>query len=264
MAARTLAALPIAAAATLVVLIALAAPARAGEPVTVFAAASVTDSLEAVAAAYVERGGAAPRFSFAASSTLARQVEAGAPADIVVSASRAWMDYLEARGLIDAASRTDLTGNALVLIAPPGAAPGPVSLDGPGAILGRLGTEGRLVVGDTAHVPAGIYATQALGSLGLWPALEPRLALADNVRAALALVARGEAPLGIVYATDAAVAPEVRVVARFPADSHAPIVYHAAVVAERGTPEVRRLFDFLRGPKALAIFERFGFTPAGG
>jgi len=242
----------------------LATATRADKPVTVFAAASVTDALEAVADAYAEEGGAAPRFSFAASSTLARQIEAGAPADIIVSANPTWMDYLAERRLIDPESRADLIGNSLVLIAPPGAAPGPVPLDRPTPILDRLGDAGRLALGDTAHVPAGIYARQALEALGLWRTLEPRLALADHVRAALALVARGEAPLGIVYATDAAIVPAVRVVGRFPGDSDSPIVYPAAIVTDRGTPEVRRFFDFVRGPKALAIFERFGFTPAGG
>jgi molybdate transport system substrate-binding protein len=205
------------------------------------------------------------RFSFAAASSLARQIEAGAPADIFAAASQDWMDYLAERRLIDPASRRAPIGNSLVLIAPADSPLGPIAL-APGVDLAAAIGAGRLATGDPAYVPVGQYARQALGWLGAWPAVEPRLASTENVRAALALVERGEAALGIVYATDARAAAKVRVVATFPAASHAPIVYPFAIVAGRDTPGVRRVFESLTGGAADAVYRSFGFVvrPDGG
>lgn len=242
-------------------LLCLSPPAAAAEPVTVFGAASMANAMEAIGQAYGDRTGGTVRFSFASSSTLARQIEAGAPAQAFCSANETWMDYLAERGLIAADTRVSPIGNALVLIAPKAAAPPPVTIDTGLDLVSMLGPDGRLAVGDPAHVPAGIYARQALQSLGQWDALQPRLAPADNVRAALALVERGEAPLGIVYATDAAVSPGVVVIGIFPEDSHRPITYSCAIAKAAGSDEVRRFFGFLTGANGLAIFARFGFRP---
>jgi len=235
------------------------APAVRAQPVTVFAAASLTDAMTSIGAAWRAQGGREVRFSFAASSTLARQIEAGAPTDIFASANVRWMDHLAVRGLVDAATRVSPIANRLVLVAPAGTPGGEIAI-GPGLDLAaRMGPKTRLAVGDPDHVPAGLYAEQALASLGLWAELAPRLARADDVRAALALVARGETPFGIVYATDAAITPAVRVVGTFPADSHRPIVYPFAVVAGAARPAVADLFAFVTEDAALAIFEDFGF-----
>ncbi|MDJ0388944.1 molybdate ABC transporter substrate-binding protein [Roseomonas sp. E05] len=245
----------------------LAAPAlprvaRAQAPLTIFAAASLQDALRAQAAAWEKAGHPAPRISFAASSTLARQIEQGAPADLFASADEQWMDYLAKRDLILPDSRRATLSNSLVLIAPPDQAQPLEPREGVD-LLARLGPDGRLAVGDPAHVPAGIYAKQALTSLGLWEGLEPRLARADNVRAALLLVERGEAPLGIVYGTDARVA-KVAVVGTFPAESHPPISYPFALTRlARGRPEAGALLDFLTGPEAAPRWRQFGFTLPG-
>jgi molybdate transport system substrate-binding protein len=236
-----------------------ATPARA-ETVTVFAAASLTDALTAIAGAYEAETGDTVRLSFAASSTLARQIEAGAPAQIYASANERWMDHLEAAGLIEPASRVSPIANALVLVAPADEAPPPVTVDAAFDLAALLGPDGRLAVGDPAHVPAGLYARQALEHLGLWDDVAPRLAAAADVRAALALVDRGEAPLGIVYATDAAIADGVAVIGTFPADSHAPITYPFALVAGEATPAARAFFDHLTGPEAAATLAAAGFT----
>ncbi len=238
--------------------LALAAPARA-EPPTVFAAASLTDAMEAAGKAYEEKTGHLVRFSFASSSTLARQIEAGAPADIFASANEQWMDYLQERQLIEEDSRVSPISNGLVLIAPLDSDLSDVTVSRDTDLAAMLGDEGRLAVGDPAHVPAGIYARESLESLGLWDATEPRLARADDVRAALALVARGEAPLGIVYSTDAKIDDEVKVVGRFPADSHKPISYPFAVVKDAQGDDVDALFAFLTSEAALKIYEQYGF-----
>jgi len=229
----------------------------AADPITVFGAASLTDALTEAGAAYEAETGQALRFSFAASSTLARQIEAGAPADLFASANRRWIDRLAARGLIDARHRAEPITNRLVVVAP--AASGSHADRPLAAIL--TGTEGHIAIGDPDHVPAGLYARAALENLGLWSRLAPRLARADNTRAALALVARGEAPLGIVYATDAAVTERVRVLAVFPKTSHPPIRYPFAIVAGRARVRVQRLFAWLTGPHARPIFRRHGFRP---
>ncbi len=229
------------------------------EPLTVFAAASLKESLDAVTVAWTARSGQKVVVSYAASSALARQIEQAAPADVFISADAEWMEYLAARHRIDPASRFALVRNALVLVSPAKGGATRVALE-PAAIAQALGTNGRLAVAETDNVPAGKYAKQSLTALGLWPALSARLAPADNVRAALAFVARGEAPLGIVYETDARAEPSVRVVARFPASSHAPIVYPAARVATSPVARSADFLAFLRGPRASAIFLRAGFS----
>lgn len=239
-----------------------ASPARAQDPVTVFAAASLTDALRAFGQDWAARGNPAPRFVFAASSALARQIGQGAPADLFLSADEAWMDYLRDRKLIENATRQSPIGNALVLVAPAGLAR-QVAL-GRGVDLLALAAGGRIAVGDPAHVPAGRYAQAALEWLGQWQAVAPRLARAENVRAALLLVERGEAPLGIVYATDAAAARGVAVIGTFPAESHLPITYPFAVTRRAAAnSQARALHAFLTGPEAAATWQRFGFKLAG-
>jgi molybdate transport system substrate-binding protein len=229
-----------------------------GQDVTVFAAASLTNVLEQIGKAYREAGGTPVRFSFAASSALAKQIESGAEADIFASADEQWMDYLAQRGLIVEGTRSALLGNTLVLVTP---ASQPRTVDiKPGFDLAGMIGDGRLATGDPAHVPVGRYAQQALTKLGVWAAVEPKLARTDNVRAALALVERGEAPLGIVYGTDAASSGKVAVAGTFPADTHPPIVYPIAIVAKRDRPEVRRFLAHLKGAEAATLFRAAGFT----
>ncbi len=236
--------------------------ARAQE-VTVMAAASLTDAMRELGAAWVARGHPAPRFVFAASSALARQVEQGVPAGIFASADEPWADYLEQRGLLVPGTRRSPLGNQLVLIAPADQ-PGDVAL-APGTDLGadllaRLGPAGRIATGDPASVPVGKYAQAALTSLGVWGQVAPRIARAENVRAALLLVERGEAPLGIVYATDAAASRGVRVVGTFPEGSHPPITYPFALLKAGDTPEAQALLAFLTGPEAAPAYRRLGFA----
>ena len=228
------------------------------QDVTIMAAASLTDAMKALGQAWVARGNLAPRFAYGASSALARQIEQGAPADIFASADEPWADYLQQRNLILPATRTSVLGNTLVLIAPSDR-PGDLMLK-PADLLARLGPDGRLVTGDPASVPVGKYAQAALTSLGLWDQLASRIARAANVRAALLLVERGEAPLGIVYGTDAAASPGVRIVATFPADSHPPISYPFALTPHGDTPQGRALLAFLTGPDAAPTYRKLGFS----
>lgn len=227
------------------------------ESVRVLAAASTTDAMNEVIAAYAKAGGAAVLPSYASSSTLAKQIEQGAPADLFVSANPKWMDYLEKAGLLKEGSRLDLLGNALVMIAPTASTVAP-TLD-KGFPLADLLGDGRLSVGDPDHVPAGMYAKTALTNLGVWDIAEPKLARASDVRGALALVERGEAPLGIVYSTDAAISEGVRVAATFPESSHDPITYPVALTKDAGS-DAEAFFAFLKGDEAKAIFERYGFV----
>lgn len=237
----------------------LVPPAAAQEkPVIVFAAASLTTAMEELGKTYAAKGNPAPKFSFAASSALARQIEQGAEAAIFVSADEAWMDYLAARKLIVPQTRKPVLANRLVLIAPAGR-PRTVSLAA-GTDLAALIGEGRLVTGDPAHVPVGRYAEAALRKLGMWAGVQAKLARTENVRAALTLVERGEAPLGIVYATDAAVSLKVMVAGTFPADSHPPITYPFAIVARQDGPAARALFAYLLGPEAVAVYRKHGFA----
>ncbi|SOD95312.1 molybdate ABC transporter substrate-binding protein [Caenispirillum bisanense] len=232
-------------------------PAAAAEKITVFAAASTTDALTEVGAAFAKETGVEMVPSFASSSTLAKQIEEGAPAQVFVSANAKWMDYLADKGLVVADSRADLLGNDLVLIAPADSAVATVAI-GPGLDLAPLLDGGRLSVGDPDHVPVGQYAKAALEKLGLWAATEPQLARQNDVRSALALVERGEAPLGIVYSTDAAASNGVKTVGVFPKDSHSPITYPVALVTD--SPAGRSFLAFLQSDAAKAIFARHGFT----
>ena len=233
-----------------------APPAPAGD-VLVFAAASTTEAVREAAERFAGAGKDRVRGVFASSSTLAKQIDNGAPADIYLSASPAWMDYLVARGRIHAATRRDLLANSLVVIAPADSAAFETFLV-EADIVALLG-EGRLALGDPDHVPAGIYARQALEARGLWEALENRLIRAADVRMALYLVARGEAPLGIVYASDAAAFDGVRVAGDIASASHAPIRYPIALVAGRDNPAARRFLEFLATPEMAALFRRHGF-----
>ncbi len=230
------------------------------QQLTVFAAASLTDAMKDVSTAWEKQGHPPLRLSFASSSTLARQIEQGAPANVFASADEKWMDYLAKANAIVPDTRKDLLSNQLVLIVPNDRARkitiGP-DLD----LAALLGPNGRIATGDPAHVPVGIYAKQALTKLGLWAKVEPRLARAEDVRGALLLVERGEAPAGIVYATDAAVSPGVVVAGTFPESSHERITYPFAVVRAGDTPEARSLMAYLAGPEGRVIFTRRGFTP---
>ena len=246
-------------------LLAAAGPAAAQErPVTIMAAVSLTDAMRELGTAWAARGHPAPRFSFGASSALARQIEQGAPADIFASADEPWADYLQQRGLLAPGTRTSPIGNVLVLIAPAGQ-DAPVAI-GPGMDLAtRLGPGGRLAIADPASVPAGQYAQAALTTFGVWDQVAPRLARTENVRAALLLVERGEVPLGIVYATDAAAAAaaasaSVRVVGTFPAGSHPVITYPFALTKQGDTPQARALLAYLAGPEAAPVYRRLGFV----
>jgi molybdate transport system substrate-binding protein len=238
------------------------APAPAGQKtVTVFAAASLKNVLDATGKASEAKGQPKPVVSLAASSALAKQIEQGAPADVFISADEAWMDYLAEKKLIVPGTRRIVATNALVLIAPSSSTTA-VELK-PGMDLAALLGDGRLAVADVKAVPAGKYAKAALTHLGAWTGVESKLAQAENVRAALALVARGETPLGIVYASDAKADSNVRVVATFPADSHAAIVYPAAVVTSSASPEAARAFiNGLISPEGQSVFAAQGFGPA--
>jgi molybdate transport system substrate-binding protein len=224
----------------------------------VFAAASLKTALDELLPALTQAAGVPVRASYAASSALARQIEAGAPADIYISADEDWMNYVAERHLIDDRSRVLLLGNRLVLIAPAGKKP--ALRIAPGfPLAAALGDDGRLAVADPTAVPAGKYARASLTTLGVWTQVEQRLAPAENVRAALRLVSTGEAPLGIVYGSDAIADPGVVVVGTFPDDSHPPIHYPAAVLAKAGDA-ARRALAALQTPSARAVFERNGFS----
>lgn len=244
--------------ATAFLTLALATVSASAQTVTVFAAASLTDALNAIGAKFTGTTNIPVRFSFAASSALAKQIEQGAPADLFASADLDWMDYLAKRELIDPASRIDLLGNDLVLIAPKDATATSVPLTVEGLKAALAG--GKLTTGTVDSVPVGRYAKIALTKLGLWQTVEPSLAQADSVRAAFALVARGEAPLGIVYGTDAKADPRVKVVATFPAESHPPVVYPFALTKAASGDAPAKFLAFLKGPEAAGIFAGLGFT----
>jgi molybdate transport system substrate-binding protein len=233
-------------------------PAAAQETLTVFAAASLKNALDDIDTAFTKASGVKVAASYAASSTLAKQIEQGAPADVFASADLDWMDYAHDKKLINDATRINLLGNRLVLIAPKDSPLADVAI-GPGFDLAALAGDGRILTGDVRAVPVGRYAKAALEKLGAWAKAEPKMAMAENVRAALVLVARGEAPLGIVYETDAKVEPNVKIVGRFPADSHPPIVYPFATTVT-AQPQAERYLGFLRSTAARNVFERYGFT----
>ena len=228
------------------------------QEVTVFAAASLTDAMKDISAKWAAAGHQPPRMSFGSSSTLARQIGQGAPANIFASADEEWMNYLADEKLIAADTRKILLGNELVLVVSADK-PLHVTIDKNFDLLALLGANGRLATGDPAHVPVGIYAEQALRNLGMWNSVSPRLARTADVRAALLLVERGEAPAGIVYATDAAVSKSVMIAGTFPPDSHDPVSYPFAVTKSGDTAEARALLHFLSSPPARAAFVQRGF-----
>ncbi|HET7888420.1 MAG TPA: molybdate ABC transporter substrate-binding protein [Bradyrhizobium sp.] len=225
---------------------------------TVFAAASMKNALDEVDAAYTARTGVKVTASYAASSVLAKQIDQGAPADVFLSADTDWMDYATRQNTIKAETRTNLLGNSIVLIAPKDSSIDKVAIAA-GFDLAQLAGSGRIATGDVTSVPVGKYAKAALQRLGAWDAAAPKFAMAESVRAALTLVARGEAVLGIVYATDAKVEPQVKIIGTFPADSHPPIIYPVAATISAGASAGGYL-AFLHSQAAKSIFEKYGFT----
>lgn len=234
-------------------------PTVAAQELLVFAAASLQDALNAASRHYQRRAGVGVTISYAGSSALARQIEQGAPADVFISANVRWMDYLEERKRLATGSRVDLLRNRLVLIAP---SPSPVRLTiAPNFPLAAALGKGRLAMADPDHVPAGLYGKAALETLGVWRSVAARVARTDNVRGAVALVARGEAALGIVYRTDVLTVRSVRTVAEFPESVHPAIVYRGAVLANsKRELRAREWLAFLRSVEAAAVFEQYGFT----
>ncbi|HSQ03955.1 MAG TPA: molybdate ABC transporter substrate-binding protein [Burkholderiales bacterium] len=241
-------------------LIALAFPLAAfAQNLTVFAAASLKDALDEVNAAYRRRGAERIAIAYAGSAALAKQIENGAPADIFISADRNWMDDIEKRHYVKDAARVDLLRNEIVLIAP-AASTVTLKIERGFPLVQALGN-GRLAMADPDSVPAGRYGKAALESLGVWPSVAGRIARAENVRAALLFVSRGEAPLGIVYRTDALADRRVRIVAVFPPDTHPPIVYPAALLTSGKGAGAAAFYDYLRSPAASEIFRKHGFVP---
>ncbi len=249
----------------------LAAPARAEAPlrgappelpaaqsVSVFAAASLKTALDAIGAAYKAKSGVDLKISYAGSMALAKQIEAGGPAELFVSADEASMDYLAQRNLIQPQTRSNLLGNTLVIVAPRGSSLDKLAL-AKEALAAAIGA-GKIAIGDIDSVPVGKYAKAALEKLGLWSVAESHFAFTDNVRAALMFVAREEAPLGIVYLTDAKAEPKVKIVATFPADSHPPIIYPIALTTRGAEGAAAKFINFVKGPTAKAIFVEQGFT----
>lgn len=227
--------------------------------ITVFAAASLTNAMQDIATAYKKEKNVDVVSSFASSSTLARQIEAGAPADLFISADQKWMDYAVDKKNIDTPTRVTLLGNSLVVVAPTSSAQGNITVDAKTDWASLL-KGGRLAVGDPDHVPAGIYAKEALQKLGAWDTLSPSLAPAEDVRGALALVERNEAPLGIVYGSDAVASKGVKVVGTFPENSHQKVEYPMAITEGHKNATVSAFYDYLKGPEASAVFKRYGFT----
>jgi len=225
----------------------------------IFAAASLKNALDDIAAAWTkETGKAAPKISYGASSALAKQMEQGAPADLFISADTDWMDYVEKKDLIKKDTRVNLLGNKIVLIAPKDSK---VALDiKPGFDLAKALAGGKLAMANVDSVPAGKYGKAALEKLGAWNGVKDSIAQAENVRAALLLVARGEAPLGIVYSTDAAAEPNVKIIGAFPADSHPPIIYPAAETKDSKSADAKPFLDYLKSSKARPAFEKLGFS----
>ena len=239
----------------------LSAVAKADD-VVVFAAASLKDSLDAVNADWQKAAGKHATISYAASSALAKQIEAAAPADVFISADLDWMDYLDKKSLIAAGTQHNLLGNSLVLIAPADSKPADVDIK-PDFPLAKMLNGGKLAMADPNAVPAGKYGKAALTKLGVWDTVSASVAAAENVRACLLLVARGEAPYGIVYKTDAAIEPKVKIVGTFPADSIPPIIYPIAQTASSKNPDAAAFIAYLSGPDATKQFDHYGFTVLG-
>lgn len=235
--------------------------AAAAKDLLVFAAASTTQIVRDVGAAYAAKTGQKIRTAFASSGGLARQIESGAPADVFVSANTDWTGHLIEKGAADGASRRILFRNTLALVAPSASAAN-LKIEPGFALRAALGPDGRLALADPRHAPAGKYAEDALTALGVWQGVADRTAMAANVRAALALVERGEVPFGIVYRTDALQTPKVRIVALFPETSHRPIRYEAVAVRKAGAPDAAgamRFLDFMVSPEAIDIYRKYGF-----
>ena len=235
-----------------------AGTAAAADNVTVFAAASLKNALDAANAEWQTESAKETVVSYAASSALAKQIEAGAPADVFISADLDWMDYLAEKNLIKEDTRSNLLGNRIVLVAPKDKAE-PVEIKEGFDLAGLIG-DGKLAMGEVNSVPAGKYGKAALEKLGVWSAVEGKVAGAESVRAALALVSRDEAPYGIVYQTDAAADPGVAIVGTFPEDTHPPIIYPIALLAESRNADAAAYLDFLKSPRAAPLFEAQGFT----
>jgi molybdate transport system substrate-binding protein len=233
-------------------------PAEAQEKVTVFAAASLKNALDDINAAWKADTGKEAAISYESSGTLAKQIESGAPADIFVSADLKWMKYLSDKSLTKKDSEVKLLGNEIVLVAPKDSAV--TATIAPNFDLAGLLGDGKLAMGDFKSVPAGAYGKAALEKLGVWASVEGKVAQAENVRAALKLVATGEAALGIVYATDAKAEPNVKVIGTFPEESHDPIVYPAALTAESKNADAEAFFKYMQSAKAKALYEAQGFT----
>ena len=236
----------------------LASPVVAQETLIVFAAASMKNALDDVNAAFTKATGIKVTASYAASSALAKQLENGAPADVFVSADLKWMDYVAEKKAIKPETRVNLLGNRLVLIAGKDSKLSKVQI-GDGFDIVRLAGDGRIAVADTKAVPAGLYAKESLEKLGAWKAAEPKLAQAENVRATLSYVARGETPIGIVYETDAKVEPNVKIIGTFPEGSYPPVTYPVAATVN-AKADTAKYLDFLRSGAAKAVFEKYGFT----
>jgi molybdate transport system substrate-binding protein len=245
-------------AATIVIAAAPLAAQAQDKSITVFAAASMKNALDDVDATFIKQSGIKVVASYDASSALMKQIEGGAPADVFVSADLKWMDYGAQKKLIKDDTRVNLLGNTLVLIASKDSKIDHVTI-APGFDLAKLAGDGRIATGDVKAVPVGLYAQAALEKLGVWSSVEPKMAMTANVRAALVLVARGEAPLGIVYSTDVKVEPGVKVVGVFPEESHDPIVYPVAATTG-AKPEATAYLAFLRSQAAKTIFESYGFA----
>jgi len=243
----------------IITLVSTPQPLIAQEQITVFAAASLKNALDDANAAFTKAIGIKVVASYEASSALARQIEQGAPADVFVSADLRWMDYAVEHNLIKPDTRVNLLGNKLVLIAPVDSKFDRINI-GQGFDIARLAGDSRIAVADVKAVPAGLYAKAALEKLGAWAVAEPKLAQAENVRATLAFVARGETPIGIVYETDAKIEPKVKIIGAFPDDSYPPVIYPVAVTSDSKNPGVAAYLSFLRTQAAKATFEKYGFS----
>lgn len=249
--------------ASIALLLAAAVPAGArADGFVVFAAASLKDALDAIATGWEKETGKHATISYAASSALAKQIEAAAPADMFISADLDWMDYLDKKGLIAPGTRHNLLGNSLVLIAPADGKAANVDI-APNFPLATLLGGGKLAMADPNAVPAGKYGKAALTKLGVWDAVAGSVASAENVRACLLLVARGEAPYGVVYKTDAAIEPKVKIAGTFPADSIPPIIYPIGLTAASKNPDAAAFESYLSSPPAAAVFDRYGFAVLG-
>jgi molybdate transport system substrate-binding protein len=227
--------------------------------VIVFSAGSTTNAVTDIATVFSREKGIKAITSFASSSTLARQIDKGAPAQVYISANKKWMDYLEQHKMIESHTRFNLLSNQLVLIAPDDSPLSTISIEKNFPLATLIGN-GYMAMGDPDHVPSGIYGKQAMETLGVWERVKEKIVRSKDVRAALALVARGEVPVGQVYSTDAAISDKVKIIGTFPADSHPAIVYPAAIITGQDTPEARAFLAFLTSPEARTVFEKYGFS----